>query len=368
MPEKYRVAIFGRSGKGNYGHSIDTDWLQLSNCEVVAVCDENRQGREAAARRLYTKTMYTDYRQMLDETKPDIVAICPRWIDMHAEVAIAAAERGIHILTEKPFCRTPAEADAIIAACEMRHIRLAIAHMTHYSPILATVRKLIRDGAIGNVLELRARGKEDHRGGGEDLWVLGSHLLDLILALGYTPEWVFGDLLQDGRPVTKDDVREGPEGLGPLAGNQLRAVYGLKGGITATFQSYQNQGHSPGRYALQIYGSEGIMEISEGALAPTYILQDPTWCPARSGAQWKRVSTAGIDRPETLKDARYDFRNVMTIEDLLSAIENQRDPLCSMYEGRKVVEMTTGVFESYRIGGRVSFPRSVRDNPLVRLS
>ena len=49
------------------------------------------------------------------------------------------------------------------------------------------VKKLIADGAIGTLLEFRGRGKEDRRGGGEDLWVLGSHVLDMIRALHEPP-------------------------------------------------------------------------------------------------------------------------------------------------------------------------------------
>src|SRR5690606_5954096 len=124
---------------------------------------------------------------MLDEAKPDIVAVCPRWIDEHRDMAVAAAERGMHMYLEKPFCRTLAEADEIVAACEKHDVKLALAHQTRYSPKLHIIRDIIDDGRIGDVLELRGRGKEDHRGGGEDLWVLGSHVFNLMHHLGGDP-------------------------------------------------------------------------------------------------------------------------------------------------------------------------------------
>ena len=57
---KYRVAVIGRTGKGNYGHSLDTVWLKCDKAEVVAVADENEAGRAAAAKRLGAKSAYAD--------------------------------------------------------------------------------------------------------------------------------------------------------------------------------------------------------------------------------------------------------------------------------------------------------------------
>lgn len=231
MPTKYRVAIIGHTGRGNYGHGIDTVWTRFPDrCQIVGVADPDEQGRAAAARRLGAPKAFADYRQMLDEVRPQIVAICPRWIDQHHDMAIAAAERGAHIYMEKPMCRTPAEADAIVAACEKHHVKLALAHQTRYSPRLQVVRELLAAGQIGTILELRGRGKEDHRGGGEDLWVLGSHIMNLIHTLGGEPAWCFGRVEQNGKPVARSNVREGNEGIGPLAGDHVVAMYGLDGG------------------------------------------------------------------------------------------------------------------------------------------
>ncbi|MFK2836493.1 gfo/Idh/MocA family oxidoreductase, partial [Salmonella enterica subsp. enterica serovar Weltevreden] len=90
--------------------------------------------------------------------------------------------------------------------------------------------EMIASGKIGRVLELRGRGKEDAtRGGGEDLWVLGTHIMDLIRLFGGDPTWCFAQVLQGGRRVTKADVVEGNEGIGPLAGDAVNAMYGLEG-------------------------------------------------------------------------------------------------------------------------------------------
>jgi len=362
----YRVGIIGRTGKGGYGHALDTAWSAVPRTRVVAVSDDNKSGLAAAARKLKLNRTFLDYRKMLEETKPDIVAICPRWVDQHAEMVLAAAERGIHVYMEKPFCRTLEEADKIVATCEKTHARVQIAHPTRFSPMIDTIRGLIADGAIGTLLEFRGRGKEDRRGGGEDLWVLGSHILDMIRAIGGAPSSCFARVTWKGHAVTADDVFDGPEGIGPLAGDNLQAVYQMKDGVTAHFASIRNQAGNPRRYGLQIYGSRGVIELIEGTLPQVQYLGDPSWSPGRSGASWQHVSSAGIGKPETLKGPRYQARHTLGILDLLGAIEAGREPRCGMHEGRGVVEMIAACFESHRVGGPVAFPLKTRANPLAQ--
>jgi len=362
---KYRIGVIGRTGRGNYGHGLDTVWLKFPQCEIVGVADPDEKGRAAAAQRLKAPQAYADFRQLLDEAKPDIVAICPRWIDEHRDMAVAAAERGVHIYMEKPFCRTPAEADEIIAACEKQNVKLALAHQTRYSPKLQVVRDLIADGKLGDILELRGRGKEDHRGGGEDLWVLGSHVFNLMHHFGGEPLWCMADVTIGGRPVRREHVKPGNEGLGALAGDSVSAMYGLDGGETGYFGSRKGAGGD--RFGLQIFGSKGVLEILTGHLPSVSFLPDPTWSPGRSNARWIPVSSAGLGQPEPLQDGGLDAGNVLAVKDLLSAIENDRQPECNALEGRTTVEMISAVFESYRTGGRVTLPLEQRNNPLELL-
>src|SRR5262249_54515508 len=160
-------------------------------------------------------------RQMLDKERPHLVSVADRWLDSHRDMVIACAEAGASIFLEKPFARTLAEADEMVTACERHHVKLAIAHQTQYSPRLQRVRELIAAGRLGDVLELRARGKEDSRGGGQDLMVLGTHLMDLMRFLVGDPAWCFARVWQGGKLVAKSDVREGGEGMGPVAGDRI---------------------------------------------------------------------------------------------------------------------------------------------------
>jgi predicted dehydrogenase len=366
MKAKYRVAVIGRTGRGDYGHGLDTVWLDVPDVEIVAVADENEEGRKATAAKLGVTEVYADYREMLDKARPDVVSIGPRWIDAHRDMIVAALERKVHVYVEKPFCRTLAEADEIASLCESTGCKLAIAHQTQYSPKLHVVREMIADGKIGKLLEVRGRGKEDVRGGGEDLWVLGSHVMALIRSLAGEAEWCMASVMKGSRPVTKADVVEGPEGIGPIAGDAIAAMYGLAEGTTAYFNSVRSAAGQPSRFGLTLYGTAGVIEILTGYVPSVKYLADPSWSPGRSGAKWQDVSSNGLGQPETLSDGGLGAGNVLAVLDLLDAIEQDRQPECSVYEARATIEMIAAVFESARTGARANLPLPVRDNPLVR--
>src|SRR5262245_8991510 len=159
MPRNYRVAVIGRTGRGNYGHGLDVVWRELKNVEIVAVADENEAGRTAAQKRLGAKAAYADFRDMLKKERPQIVSVADRHLDLHRDMVVACAEAGASVFLEKPMCRTLAEADEMITACERHHVKLAIAHQTRYSPRLVRIKEMIEAGEIGEVLEMRGRGK-----------------------------------------------------------------------------------------------------------------------------------------------------------------------------------------------------------------
>lgn len=365
---KYRAAVIGRTGRGDYGHGLDEVWRDVPDVELVAVADDNAAGLAAAAKKLGLTQAFSDYRQMFDQVKPHLVSICPRWLDQHRELVVAAAERGIHVFLEKPFCRTLAEADEMIAACERTHTRLVIAHQTRFSPKLKVVQELLAAGKLGQVLEIRGRGKEDTRGGGEDLWVLGTHVMDLMRAIGGDPLWCLGYVTAGGKPIAKSDVVDGAEGIGPLAGDAVRAMYALPGGATGYFASHRATAWRSPKFGIQIFGSHGILEMLTGYLPSVKYLVDGGWSPARSGAAWQDVSSAGVGQPEPLKDGSAHAGNLAAVKELIAAVEGNREPRGGMYDARAAVEMIVAVFESQRLGRPVTFPLENRRNPLAGLS
>lgn len=367
MKPPYHVAVFGRTGRGDYGHGLDVVWRDVPGVEVVAVADPDPAGRAAAVKRTGAARDYADYRELLEKERPQVVSVAPRWLDCHHEMVLACAHYRCHVFLEKPLCRTLAEADEMIAACERAHVKVAVAHQTRYSPRLDRVKELIARGDLGEILELRGRGKEDHRGGGEDLMVLGTHVMDLIRCLAGPPEWCFAEVRERGHRVTHADVREGAEGIGLLAGDQVDVVYGLPHGAKAYFASHRDAGTGGSRFGLTVYGSKGVLEIGMGSLPPVHFLPDPAWSPPRSDARWMPVTSAGVGQPEPLKDASLHAGNVWIARDLLHAVETDTQPRGSIYEGRAALEMILAVYESHRLDVPASLPLQERGHPLSRL-
>lgn len=364
---KYKVAVIGRTGRGNYGHGLDVVWNDIDQAQVVAVTDEDAQGRAAAAKRLRAPRAYADYRQMLEKERPQIVSVAPRWLDCHRDMVLACAEHGCHVFLEKPMCQTLEQADEMITALEKRNLKLAIAHQTRYSPTLEHVQKLIADGRLGDILELRGRGKEGNRGGGEDLMVLGTHVMDLMRLFAGDPQWCFARVSDGGKPVTKSQVRDGAEGIGPLAGDEIHAMYRFGGTMMGYFSTHRARHGAATRFGLQIFASKGILTMTTGALPQVAFVEDPSWQPGYSKIPWKKITSAGIDKPETLSDAGQSLGNRLIALDLIRAIETDTQPKGSARDGRAALEMILAVYESHRLNAPVELPLKNRRHPLTLL-
>ena len=368
--KKLRVGVIGHTGRGNYGHGIDTVWMNVPETEIVAVADAHEGGLANAQKKLKVSKGFADYRIMLREIKPDIVAVCPRYVDQHHDMALAAIEAGTKgIYIEKPFVRTPAEADSLAAACKKHGAKIAVAHRNRWHPMLAVIDQFIKDGQLGKILEIRGRGKGDRRGGSEDLWVLGSHVLNLIHYFGGAPRNCSARMFQDGKPVTSANVRKGNEGLGLLAGNELHARYEMERGMIAYFDSIANDGTQNHGFGLQIIGNKGILAIRNDRQPFAYWVPGNPLGPTRESRPWIPFTTAGPGKEESnLKAVEAVHNHITPTRDLVRAIHEDRQPLCNVHEGAMTVEMICGVFESHRQGGKaVTIPLKERGNALAKL-
>ncbi len=367
-PARLRVAVIGHTGRGNYGHGLDTVWIDVPETELVAVADADAAGLAGAMKKLKLARGFADYRAMLAEMKPDIVSVAPRHIDQHRDMILAAVEAGARgIYMEKPFVRSLVEADEVVAACEKKNVKLSIAHRNRFHPVMPVVKQLVKDGAIGRLLEYRARGKEDARGGSLDLWVLGSHLVNLISFFAGAPLSCTATVLQNGKPVTKADVKEGDEGIGPLAGNEVHARYEMESGVPAFFDSVQNAGSKSAGFGIQIIGTEGVIDLRTDVEPAAQLLKGSPFKPTAEPRAWVPITTAGVGKPEPIKDLANDLsHHIVPVRDLIAAMRANRQPLCSAVDARDTIEMISAVFESHRLGGRrVTLPLQTRVNPLT---
>ena len=363
----YSVGVIGHTGRGNYGHGIDTVWQRNSQTNILAVADADTAGLSKAINRLgLVKTAgFADYKEMLRQVKPDIVAVCPRHIDQHHDMIMAAIESGAQgIYVEKPFLRTPAECDRVLAASKSSNTKIAIAHRNRYHPVMEIITREIEEGRIGRLLEVRGRGKGDHRGGGEDLWVLGSHVMNMTHFLVGAPVSCSAVLLKDGRPVTPDDYRDGAEGLGILAGNEVHARFLMENGLVFSFDSIANDQTNGHGFGIQLIGSKGIISIRTDRDPVAHLIPGNPFEPTAKPRPWIPITTGGIDVAEPnpmLID--HIFHHDTAVVDLVDAIEQDRQPLCNGAEGAMTVEMICSVFESHRRQASVTIPLQNRRHP-----
>ena len=151
---------------------------------------------------------------------------------------------------------------------------------------------------------MRGRGKEDKRGGGEDMMVLGTHLFDLMRLLAGDARWCFASVLQGGKPATKAEVHPGGEGMGPILGDHINATYGFAKGVVGTFGTHKARHGAGRRFGLSVYGTRGIMQMRTGSLPPVWFLDDPSWTPARARSPGRRSpAPASASRSRSRKPA-----------------------------------------------------------------
>jgi predicted dehydrogenase len=352
------VGVIGHTGQGNYGHGEDAVWLKVPQTRIVAVADADAKGLASEAKKLGGVKAYPDYKVMLAEAKPDIAAICARHIHEHRDMIVAAIEAGVKgIYIEKPFVRTLAEADEVVKLCAEKGVRLAIAHRNRYHPVLETVKQLVAAGEIGELKEVRVRGKQDQRGGGLDLWVLGGHGFNLATLFTGPAVSCEATVLVDGRPATKADVHEGDEGVGPIVGDEVHARYQTKSGIPLYFDSKKGASTKGAPFGTWLVGSKGIISLQ--------IDEEPLAVLERDGVKlW--ITTGGVGKPEPVADIKLvNGGHHGAVRDLLAAIADKREPLCGPEAGRETVEMTLAVFASFAAGGKkVAVPLTDRLHPL----
>lgn len=121
--------------------------------EVAAVADvvDDTARRRAAE---LSAAAYTDFRQMILEEDLDAVDIClPH--HLHAEAIMSAAQAGKHILCEKPLCLNVQEANQVQQAVSTAGVTLMCAHNQLFLPAVSTAKRLLDDGILGAVYEVR---------------------------------------------------------------------------------------------------------------------------------------------------------------------------------------------------------------------
>ena len=375
MSKTYSAAVIGSTGKGGYGHRLDTAF-DIDDVELVAIADHDPEGLADAGERLGVSQLYRDYRQMLETEKPDFVSIAPSWVTERVPMIEAAAAAGCHIYCEKPVAGSLVEVDTIVAACQSAKVKMAVAHQWR---AMLPVQKIIKDvkvGKFGKLLRVRTRPKDDSRGGGEELLLHGTHLFDLMMAFAGEPRWASGHVTVDNREATTEDTGQGNAPVGPIIGDSISAIFGFDNGVRGFFDStaglaIPGESNFDNLYGLSLECERASLELREPG--DVYIYPVPRVLPDLQGLAWERVwLPEWHERPEHAPDLLrknwLSIGNKTLARDLIDAAEADREPLSSIRMVRFVNEMVQGVYSSHLLSGqRIAIPLTERTHPLGEL-
>lgn len=143
----------------NFDHFHMGDNLNMAwdhpQVDLVAICDLQPARMEPARSQfqLRDEQVFTDYQRCLEQTQPDIVLLCPAAAE-HGDWTQRVASYGVHVIIEKPFAASLAEADIMIAAMESGGGQLVINWPMTWYPTHRTTHRLIQKGTIGHVVEV----------------------------------------------------------------------------------------------------------------------------------------------------------------------------------------------------------------------
>ena len=143
----------------NFDHMHMGDLLRMTaehtDAEIVGICDlvPDRMKSAIANFNIHPDRVFTDYRECLEKARPDLVILCPATAE-HADWTEKVAPFGTHIFVEKPFAATVAQADRMIAAVAKTGRQLIINWPLRWYPSHVTAKRLVDEGAIGEVLEV----------------------------------------------------------------------------------------------------------------------------------------------------------------------------------------------------------------------
>ena len=381
MSRTWRVAIVKDTSKPMLGlHGLHLAFRGLPNADVVAHVDSNTEDIEQKMAVTEARRHYATLPQMLADEAPDIVVLTSRHPADHLPQIEACADAGCHIYCEKPLSASLREADRIVEIVEQAGIRLCMAHPSRYAAGFRTMKRMLEAGEIGRPLTVYGRGKCDRRGGGEDLIVLGTHILDLQTFFFGEPECVYADITADGRPIVKTDRAETVEPIGPAAGDSILAHFRFPGDIRGLFESRRglyDRSCGATHMGITVVGTEGVLStrfddyetqpprISRGPGALEYgrdfedvpLLEDP----ALPGAEPLDYSLCGKHSPSA---TFFLEANRFAVWDLMRAIEEDRQPVSNVHNARLTVEMICGIYAAHLSGGMVNFPLEDREHPL----
>jgi predicted dehydrogenase len=192
--------------------------------------------------------------------------------------------------------------------------------------------------------------------------VLGTHQFDLVRFFAGDPLWCSARVLQAGREVTRADARPATEDIGPVVGDEIEALFALPRGVNVHYTSRARNAVSAGPWGIEVVGSKGRLRLWNDVHTTAFVERASEMTPRGGTREW--VPLESNPREPVSGSGAQLSGNRRVVDDWLTAMAENREPLCSGQAAMKSLEMIHAVFAAGVTRGRVSFPLAERRHPL----
>jgi UDP-N-acetyl-2-amino-2-deoxyglucuronate dehydrogenase len=270
---------------------------------------------------------------MLRRPDLDVVNICTP-SGMHAEMGIAAAKAGKHVIVEKPMALSLKEADVLLNVCDENRVKLAVCFQNRFNPPVQKLRRALEEGRGGKLTHASAVVRwfrpQDYydQASWRGTWAMDGgclmnqsiHNIDLLQWMMGPVESVFGYTATNHRKIEAEDV-----GVAVL-----KFKNGALGVIEASTTIYPENLEE----TLAIFGEKGTVEL--GGIAVNKI---ETWKFADSQDE-------NLEMEQQVVPNVYGFGHDALIEDFIRAVIEDRRPYIDGREGIKALRIVLGIYHS----------------------
>ncbi|HVQ39657.1 MAG TPA: Gfo/Idh/MocA family oxidoreductase [Pyrinomonadaceae bacterium] len=340
----------GIIGAGNISDTHARAAREIDGVEVAAIYGHNQEKAVRLAG-LYGGTVYTDLDAFLNHEPLDVVMIgSPS--GLHASQGIAAAQRGLHVLVEKPIDITTGAADLLIKVCKQAGVKLGVCFQDRVAPDIVRLKEVLDAGRLGKPILVSGRVKwyrppEYYRNsrwrgtsgldGGGALINQGIHTVDLLL-------WLMGDVTRvNAKTITAlHDIEVEDTVVATL--EFASGAIGTLESATSAYPGYPRR--------IELTGSEGTILVEDShVIAADFRNQEQDLVGSRRTTEENTPPRASSPVVSDVSGHK------KILEDFLRAIETDGRPLCDGHEGRRIVELVEAIYESSRTGKAVAIVR-----------
>jgi len=352
---RYRAVIIG-CGDQSVHHARA---YNEAGIPVVAGADISQEALEKFRHHTGVETAYTDYENMLDEIRPDLISVATPH-QLHCPMVVTVARHGAKgIVCEKPMAMNLAEADRMLDACRPLDTKLIINHQRYYEAPYARARELLAADAIGRVCSVEVHFRS------HSALTDGTHAIHMLLSLLGNPRVTHLMAQVDGRSGRRSvfGPRVEDAGIAFLAFENEACAYLTWGSISHKPGAFLHPGgHYRYYQSFIIRGEGGRLEVASDGPEDS-----PRYLRIVRGAQVEDVAYAG-DKAAYDKVTLHRTALKSAIEDLVHLIETDaRHPLDGQ-SGRNVMEVIMAIYESSRRRGVVTVPHlKVKENPFLAM-